>query len=168
MKRDLEQVQGNMKRDLEQVQVNIERRLERIESNIGDLGAGIRSLNRQVSSMVSLGSNAFMFMHRGKTITDEEYYNVAAQFTHLISLSTEPFIDRLTHSANPLTRSEVARFKELVDKARRGEFFTREEVEEYSVLIERVQVEYPNDNDIWPLIALGAFLRGMYPGRQQD
>lgn len=146
----------------------IEGNIERLDCNIMDLGAGIKSLNQQVASIVGLLSMAFIFMHRSKTITDEEYYNVAAQFTHLISLGTEPFIDRLTPGANPLTASEVGRFRELVDKARRGEFFTREEAEEYNLLIQKVQAEYSDDPGIWPLVALGAFLRGMYPGRQQD
>ena len=80
---------------------------------------------------------------------------------------TESLVDYLARSMNPLTVDEAQRFKELVSKARRGEFFTHLEVEEYDRLIRKVQAERPNDASIWPLVALGAFLVGLYLGRRQ-
>ena len=67
-----------------------------------------------------------------------------------------------------MTPEEVQRFRELVDKARRGEFFTQSEVGEYDGLIRKVQGELPDDPRVWPLVALGAFLVGLYPGQRSE
>ena len=143
-------------------------RLERVENRVGDMGAGIRSLNQQVASIVGLLPTAFMFLHRSKAISDEEYYQTIGQFTSLLSEATEPLVDRLVRDVNPLTGQEARRFRELVEKARRGEFFSHPEVQEYNSLIRKVRNERPDDPSIWPLVALGAFLLGLYLGRRPE
>ena len=152
----------------ERMEVRLDARLESVESRISDLGAGIRSLNQQVAAVVGLLPTAFTFLHRGKVITDEEYHETVGQFTSRISQGTESLVDYLARSSNPLTAEEPSRFRELVNKARRGEFFTRLEAQEYNALIGKVQAERPNDSNIWPLVALGAFLVGLYLGGRQD
>ncbi len=67
-----------------------------------------------------------------------------------------------------MTPEEVQRFRELVEKARRGEFFTQSEVGEYDILIRKVRGERPDDPRIWPLVALGAFLLGLYLGQRSE
>ena len=143
------------------------RRLERVENRIDDMGAGIRSLNQQMASIVGLIPTVFMFLHRSKAITDQEYYETIGQFTSQVARGTESLVEHVSRSMNPLSQDEGQRFGELVGKARRGEFFTRPKVEEYDVLIRKVQAERPNDPRIWPLVALGAFLSGLYVGQRR-
>lgn len=145
-------------------------RLERLESRVGDLGVGIRSLNQQLAATVTLIPTLFRFLHRSQNITDAEYHESIGHFVSRISQGTDSLVDHLTRSVNPLTPDEARRFRELVNKARRGEFFAREEVEEYDVLIRKVQAERADDPNIWPLVALGAFLQGLYlgSGRRDD
>ena len=81
---------------------------------------------------------------------------------------TESLVDYLARSMNPLTSSEAERFKALAGQARRGQFFTYEEAVEYDKLIRKIQAERPDDSSIWPLVALGAFLMGLYLGRRPD
>ena len=81
---------------------------------------------------------------------------------------TESLVDYLARSMNPLTSIEAERFRALVGQARQGQFFTYEEAIEYDQLIRKIQAERPNDSSIWPLVALGAFLLGLYLGRRQD
>ena len=161
-------MEGRLEGRLEGVEGRLDSRLEREENKIGDLSAGVRSLNQQVASIVGLLPTAFMFMHRSNAITDEEYHDTVGQFTVRIAEGNESTIDYLARSMNPLTPQEVQRFRELVNKAQRGEFFTYPEVEEYDQLIRKVKAERPNDPSIWPLVALGAFLLGLYVGRRQD
>jgi hypothetical protein len=144
-------------------------RLERIDRRMGEFGAGIRSLNQQMALIVGFLGNVSRFLHRSGAMTDEEYHDSVAQLMRLATEGTEPYVDHLSESANPLTRDEVRRFRELVDKARRGELFSYEETEEYNKLIRKVQADHPNDPDVWPLVALGAFLSGLYPsGRPEN
>ena len=153
---------------LGKLEQRLDGRLERIENRIGDLGTGIRSLNQQVASVVGLVPSVFTYLHRSKAITDDEYHETVGGFTSRMTQGTESLVDYLARSMNPLTVDEAQRFKELVSKARRGEFFSLLEVEEYDRLIRKVQAERPNDASIWPLVALGAFLVGLYLGRRQE
>ena len=89
------------------------------------------------------------------------------QFTYRMAQSTESLVDCLARTMNPFTPAEAQRFRELMDKARDGVFFTWGEVQEYDGLINKVQVDHPNDPRIWPLINLGAFLLGLYPGHRK-
>lgn len=111
---------------------------------------------------------AFTFLRRSQGITEEEYHDTVGQFTRNIAEGNESLIDYLARSINPLTSHEVQRFRDLVDKARRGEFFSRAEVVEYDRLIQKVRAERPDDSSIWPLVALGAFLVGLYLGQRQE
>jgi hypothetical protein len=143
--------------------------LERIDRRMGEFGAGIRSLNQQMTLIIGFLGNVSRFLHRSKAITDEEYHDSVTQLMRLATEGTEPYVDHLTESTNPLTHDEVHRWRELVDKARRGEFFSYEETKEYNKLIHKVQAAHPNDPDVWPLVALGAFLSGLYPrGRPEN
>ena len=138
---------------------------EKIENRLDALDIYIGALQLQIVSMVGLLSCTIMSLHRSQAITDQEYYDSVGEFTNLLSGGAEPMVDRLTRDMNPLTVDEVRRFKELVDKARNGVFFTRPEVEEYKELIRKVQAEHPDEPRIWPLVALGAFLSGLYVGQ---
>ena len=152
---------------LERLEANLGSRLDRVESRLGDLAAGVNGLNGQLTSMMGLLPTAFSFLHRSKTITDEEYHESMGQFTYRMAQSTESLVDCLARTMNPFTPAEAQRFRELMDKARDGVFFTWGEVQEYDGLINKVQVDHPNDPRIWPLIKLGAFLLGLYPGHRK-
>jgi hypothetical protein len=143
-------------------------RLESIDRRMGEFGAGIRSLNRQMTLIVGFLGNASRFLHRSGAMTDEEYHDSVARRISCATEGTEPYVDHLTESTNPLTRDEVRRLRELVNKAHLGEVFSYEETEEYNKLIRKVQAEHPDDSGVWPLVALGAFLSGLYPGRRGE
>ena len=69
---------------LARMEARLQGQLERSENRIGDLGAGIRSLNQQVASIVGLLPMAFTFLHRSQGITEEEYHDTVGQFTRHI------------------------------------------------------------------------------------
>ena len=63
---------------------------------------------------------------------------------------------------NPLSREQVDRLNGYIRKAQQGGMFTVEEVEEYNKLVRVLEEEKPDDPNIWPLLALAAFLLGLY------
>ena len=128
------------------------------------MGAGVRSLNRQISSLLGLISNTFVFLHRSSAITNDEYYSSVQQIARLASEGTLPFVERFTRDANPLTGDDARRFREMMEKARKGWFPTREEAEEYNLLVKKLWAEHRDDTGIWPFVWLAEFFAGMYPG----
>ena len=68
---------------------------------------------------------------------------------------------------NPLTSDDVRRLKELLDKARRAELFTREEAKEYDSIVRKVEAELPDDYRVWLLVTLAKFMKGLYPDLQR-
>ncbi len=149
---------------LEQRIDRLEQRIERLATRIEGVAVGIRSVNQQLSSLFTLLSGVFAALHKAGSLPDEDYRRTATGLVEMLSRATEPLVESITASTNPLSVSEAQRFRELVAKARRSEFFTEGEAEEYNVLLKKVQIDRGDDPAIWPLVALGAFLLGMYLG----
>ena len=63
---------------------------------------------------------------------------------------------------NPLTQDEYQRLTRYIALARGGGPFTPEQVRDYQAIIRKLEEEKPLNRDIWPLVALGALLLGMY------
>jgi hypothetical protein len=146
----------------------MESRLEHMSSRISDLGTATRSLNQQVALIVGILPTAFMFLHRSQAMTDEEYHQSMGQFSSHIAQSSGNLIDYLARHMNPLTSDEVRRLKELLDKARRAELFTREEAKEYDSIVRKVEAELPDDYRVWLLVTLAKFMKGLYPDLQRN
>lgn len=102
---------------------------------------------------------------------------IHARFSHLdrridnyakmASKGTEAAIERPSSQTNPLTPEEASRLRNYIAKARRGEYFTPAEVEDYNQMVQRMESERPNDPGIWPLLAIGAFLAGLFSGSRK-
>lgn len=139
----------------------------RVTNQFGLLKAAQKSLQRQITSLIGLFSTGLSALHRAQILTEEEYTTAFETYSKLATEGIEPFIDLLAKASNPLSPQESYRLRTLIEKARRGEWFTDEEYGEYEDLVRRSQNERPDDPNLWPLIALGAFLLGMYLGKRQ-
>jgi hypothetical protein len=90
------------------------------------------------------------------------------QFSSHIAQSSGNLIDYLARHMNPLNSDDVSGLKELLDKARRAELFTREEVKEYDSIVRKVEAELPDDYCVWLLVTLAKFMKGLYPDLQRN
>lgn len=90
------------------------------------------------------------------------------QFSSHIAQGSGNLIDYLARDMNPLTSDDVSRLKELLDKARRAELFTREEVKEFDSIVRKVEAELPDDYRVWLLVTLAKFMKSLYPDLQSN
>lgn len=148
--------------------VRLDHRFSALERRVDGLAIGVRSLNQQMSSLFALLSGVFAAFHRAGSLPDEDYRRTSQELTAMLSHATDPYVERITARANPLSPSEAQRFRELVAKARRGDFFSQAEAWEYNDLLRLVREDRGDDPGIWPLVALGAFLAGLYLGSRRD
>ena len=143
-------------------------RLSVADRRMNEIVLGVRSLHQHIVVILGLVVTAFGLLHRGDLATDQEDHDFVGQIVQSFSQGTESVIDDLSANLNPLTTLEAERLRYLVDKARRGELFTRDEIIEYDKVIQKARAERPQDPSIWPLVALGAFLLGLLLGKQRD
>lgn len=139
--------------------VRLERRFARLESGMEHLRKGINQVIRQSNTMLGLSGTLIGLLAQKEVITKEQFGVILQDFTGIGHISEV--------SPNPLSRKEVQRLNEYIRKARRGGHFTRAEVEDYNELVERLEEERPDDPNIWPLVALAAFLLGLYLGTRR-
>lgn len=69
---------------------------------------------------------------------------------------------------NPISPEEDIRLRNYLARARQGSIFTPEEVRDYRAIVGKLQDDHPQDRNIWPLIALGALLLGMFLGGREN
>jgi len=135
-------------------------RLERVES-------GLKMLPEIFHGIFSLIGILVNVLHRRKAIDDESFYDIQKHYAQIIEKSLNAVLAREARKGNPLTPEEQQNLRNYIDKIRRGEWLSSAEVDDYNRLVRKLEHEHPNDPGIWPLIALGAFLLGLYLGSQK-
>lgn len=125
--------------------------------------AGLSGLRAQMDGQLTLLGVLINILHRRKALDDIELKEVLQVYGSVATAKAPRFVP----TGNPLSDDDARRLNNYVDKARRGEFFTSEEVEDYNTLIGQVQQDRPNDPGLWPLAALGAFLLGVFLASQK-
>jgi hypothetical protein len=136
------------------IAVKLERRFNRLENGVNRIRDGLNSIIGQSNNMLGLFGTLIGLLAKRETIDKEDFGNIIKDFT---------VIGRISEiNVNPLSREEIDRLNGYIRKARQGGAFTRPEVEEYNELVTRLEEEKPDDPNIWPLVALAAFLLGLY------
>jgi hypothetical protein len=120
--------------------------------------ASLRALRDQLDGQLTLLGVLISILHKRKALDDTELQEVLQRYGSIATAKAPRFVP----TGNPLSNDEAWRLNNYIDKARRGEFFTTGEVEDYNVLIGQAQQDRPNDPGLWPLAALGAFLLGIF------
>ena len=147
----------------------IDRHFSSLERRIDNVDAAVRVIGGQVRDLLVLVGRMAQILHTKQVMSDDEFHDMFASYAGMASRGTDAAIERLSAQANPLTLQEADRLRNYISKARRGEYFTPSEVEDYNELVQRMEAERPNDPGIWPLLAIGAFLLGLFlGGRKRD
>lgn len=132
------------------------RRFARFDAQMSGLRNNVNGLNSLVAIILRI-------LHRQKALDDAEFSEVIQAYANIIAgAGVDATIQREAALGNPLNREEAVRLRGYVAQARRGEFFTSDQVEDYNRLVKRMEQDRPDDPGVWPLVALGAFLLGLF------
>lgn len=127
------------------------RKLTRVEH-------GLALQGRTTNGLLALVGQLLQIMHKRKALSDDEFQQLIRSYTDMAQVPSH---------ASPLTPDENERLNSYLAKARSGDFFTAAEVEDYNALVRHLEQERKNDPSVWPLVALGAFLFGLFVASQK-
>ncbi|MBI2858659.1 MAG: hypothetical protein HYX90_06245 [Chloroflexi bacterium] len=127
---------------------------DHLDHKIDTLRNGLNQSIRQTNNMLELLSVLVGVLSKQQVIDKDAFATIVREF------ATISRIDEI--SPNPISLEETNRINAFIRKARRGEFFTKEEVREYSALVRKLEKEKPNDPSIASLVTFAAILRGLF------
>lgn len=130
----------------------------------GRVDSGLGAIRKQVDSHLTLIGTIIRILHRRKSLDDQEFAEVLRSYSNIVASETASLFSEELQKGNPLTMAEVQRLNAYVQRAQQGDFFIPEEVNDYNALVTRMEQDRPNDPNVWPLVALGAFLLGLFIG----
>ena len=121
---------------------------------MGRLETGYNNLTKITNGLLNLFGTAIGLFHSCKALTDTEFSDVLKTYIEMARVPETV--------GTPLTQDEVARLNYYLAKARRGEFFSTDEVLDYNNLVTELEKQKRGDPSVWPFVALGAFLHGLF------
>lgn len=127
-------------------------RFSKLETRFNQVINSVNNLNSLISTIISR-------LREREILTEKD--NAEIQAAYSAALNVQEI------SSNPLGEHELAELNEYIRRAKAGGSFTEEEVREYNNLVSQLKSERGDDPSIWPLLALGAFLLGLYLGTRQ-
>lgn len=148
---------------------------QRLESRIDALGNRVEALDRRIDGFATWGSGfskqvteffglTVRLLHGRRVLDDTELSEVLTKQASLSQSAVDALFEKERRTENPLALEELERLRSYVYKARAGHGFTPEEVRDYNYLVTTLERDHPTDPGVWPLLALGAFLLGLYVG----
>ena len=140
-------------------------RLDAIDNRIQMIGTQVARLTTYTGGLSKESVQQFalvvqMLNKRGDLSTDELKL-ILAQQARVNEVAVDAFMAQERAALNPLTAEQYQRLEDYVSKARRGEFFSAQEVQDYNTLIAIIEREDAENPGVWALAALGAFLLGI-------
>jgi len=130
----------------------IEMRLENIEKRL-------KNHDTQLSALAAFGGRMIAVLYSRKVIDEVEYSDLRDLWIKSAGIPTE--------ATEGLTLEEKERLNFYLRKAHQGQRFSPEEVEDYRRLVEKLERAKKGSPEVWPLVALGAFLFGLYLGSKR-
>lgn len=125
----------------------LEARFNKVELKLNELVQLSNTLNNLSGILVSL-------LYSKKIMDDKDFSSILGNYTKALNIQEI--------SPNPISPEELARLNKYIRKAQNGESFSAAEVEDYNALVKELNKEKGDDPNIWPLVALGAFLLGLF------
>ncbi len=109
-----------------------------------------------------------MMLHARGSLSDEELADMIKHFTQIASPNLTVALSVARKNHNPLTPEEANRLEYFVGRANEAHPFSLDEIREYQQVVEKAKSEPGAAANPWPLIALAAFLLGLWLGAQKD
>jgi len=133
------------------------RRFQRLDN-------GLDATRKQANGQLTLMGTIIRILHQRKALDDQEFREVLQSYSSIVATETASLFPDELRRGNPLTPVEVNRLNSYVQRAQAGNFFNPDEVTDYNNLVGRMHQDRPNDPNVWLLVALGAFLIGLFIG----
>jgi len=124
------------------------------------------NLLASVAQMNEFLGKIIMMLHKRGSLTEEELAELIKHYTQLALPNLTLAVTLARKNRNPLTPEEANRLQYFIDKANRGDSFSIFEINEYQQVVEKARREQGEGTNPWPLIALGAFLLGLFLASQ--
>lgn len=124
------------------------------------------NLLASVAQMNEFLGKIIMMLHKRGSLTDEELAELIKHYTQLALPNLTLAVTSARKNRNPLTLEEANRLQYFIDKANRGDSFSILEINEYQQVVDKAKREQGEGSNPWPLIALGAFLLGLFLASQ--
>ena len=133
----------------------------RLSGKIEKLDIKLGSVVKQSNGLLSVMTMVIGFLHESETkiITDKQISALMKSYAEMARVPETV--------GTPLMQEEVTRLDNYLAKAHRGEFFSTDEVLDYNNLVAELERQKKGDPSVWPLIALGAFLVGLFLASQK-
>lgn len=128
------------------------------EVRVGRVEQKLNELIRSSNTLNNLSGTLIHLLHDKKIMDDDDFKNILGSYTKALDVQEI--------SPNPLSPEELDRLNYYIRKAKNGDFFSAEEVEDYNALVSQLNKERGDDPNVWPLVALGAFLLGLFLASQ--
>ena len=131
----------------------LDNRLTSVENKLNELIRSNNTLNNLSGTLIHL-------LHDKKIMDDDDFKSILGSYTKALNVQEI--------SPNPLSPEELDRLNSYIRKAKSGDFFSADEVEDYNALVQELNKERGDDPNVWPLVALGAFLLGLFLASQSQ
>ena len=127
-----------------------------LRGKITKLDTRLSSVVKQSNGLLSVMSMVIGFLHESepKIITDKQMSTLIKSYAEIARVPET--------SGTPLTEEERARLDNYLAKVHRGDLFLSNEVTDYNNLVAELERQKKDDPSVWPLVALGAFLAGLF------
>ncbi len=125
------------------------------------LQASVAQMNEFIGKMI-------MMIHKRGVLSDGELAEMIQFYTQLATPNLTLALQIAQKKNNPLTPDQAQRLQLYIDKAQQGIPFSYDEINDYQQLVEEAKKEQPKDFNPLPLVALGAFLLGLWLGSKKQ
>lgn len=129
----------------------LESRIERIELRIGTVEYQNRALLKAFPQLISS-------LMAGGQVTPQQGSNLIA--TALDTPSITELLSQIKPTPNPLPLEDLNRLRNYVQRLKQGEWFTRQEAQDFHRLADTVSREYPSNEGSWLLFLVGGLVLG--------
>jgi len=150
----------------------LEARLARFEDRLNEVGQHLRDVAAALHSSVQTSNGLFAIIFRSLqrqgALSSEDIDNMVKVLRSAQDDSMKHLIGSLSPKDNPMTPEEIERLRLYLDMTQQGTPFNSEQAQDFYLLSNKVAQERHHDPGIWPLLALGAFILGLYIGTKRQ
>lgn len=143
----------------------LDQRISGVETKVDKLATWAEGFSKEINSFFGV---VIQLLNNRQQLSTEELGLVTKGLSDLNTPAISGLFEHERVSRNPLTDNELQRLEGYHDRLRAGQMISFEEAQDFNRLVAVLEKEHAGHAGIWPLAALGAFLRGFYMGKSPN